>query len=257
MRTILEIKEALRALPGSISYYYEDLITGAVETFEAERSQVAASVIKLPILVEAMRQIDAGEANPDEQFIVTGEQKMPSCGALSYMHDGLAVTLTDLATLMIILSDNTATNLLIDRLGMENVNRTAGALGLEQTCLRRRLFDAEASARGIENTVSARDMGRLLSGMYRGQVVSEHASAAMLKMLADQRLNGKLPFYLHALGIPVAHKTGEDSGITHDVGIVYAGRPFVVCILTSGTDVARAERTMQDVALALYRRAEA
>ena len=100
-------------------------------------------------------------------------------------------------------------------------------------------------------------MGRLLSGMYRGQVVSEHASAAMLKMLADQRLNGKLPFYLHALGIPVAHKTGEDSGITHDVGIVYAGRPFVVCILTSGTDVARAERTIQDVALALYRRAEA
>lgn len=257
MRTILEIKEALRALPGSISYYYEDLITGAVETFEAERPQVAASVIKLPILVEAMRQIDAGEANPDERFIVTGEQKMPSCGALSYMHDGLAVTLTDLATLMIILSDNTATNLLIDRLGMENVNRTAGALGLEQTCLRRRLFDAEASARGIENTVSARDMGRLLSGMYRGQVVSEHASATMLKMLADQRLNGKLPFYLHALGIPVAHKTGEDSGITHDVGIVYAGRPFVVCILASGTDVARAERTMQDVALALYRRAEA
>lgn len=257
MRTILEIQEALRALPGSISYYYEDLVTGAVETFEAERPLVAASLIKLPILAEAMRQMETGEANPDERFVVTGEQKMPSCGAISYMHDGLAVTLMDLVTLMIILSDNTATNLLIDRLGMENVNRTAGALGLTQTCLRRRLFDAEASAKGVENTVSARDMGRLLAGLYRGQVVSQSASAAMLKILADQRLNGKLPFYLHALGVPVAHKTGEDSGITHDVGIVYAGRPFVVCILSNGTDVARTERVMQDVALALYRRAEA
>lgn len=257
MRTNLEIIEALRALPGSISYYYEDLVTGAVETFDAERPLVAASLIKLPILVEAMRQMEAGEANPDERFIVTGEQKMPSCGALSYMHDGLAVTFMDLVTLMIILSDNTATNLLIDRLGMENVNRTVGALGLTQTCLRRRLFDAEASARGIENTVSARDMGRLLAGLYRGQVVSQSASAAMLKILADQRLNGKLPFYLHALRVPVAHKTGEDSGITHDVGIVYAGRPFVVCILSNGTDVARTERVMQDAALALYRRAEA
>ena len=252
----MDVIESIKALPGSVSYYYEDLVSGAREAHAAASPLVAASVIKLPILVEAFRQMEAGEANPDERFVVDGGCKLPSCGALSYMHDGLEVTFLDLVTLMIILSDNTATNLVIDRLGMERINRTIERLGLSHTVLRRRLFDAEAAGRGLQNTVSAEDMGKLLGDLYRGEIVSPAASEAMLQILSDQRLNGKLPFYLHAKGVRIAHKTGEDYGITHDVGIVYAKRPFVLCILSEETDVAQTERAMQDVSLRLYQRTE-
>ena len=149
---------------------------------------------------------------------------------------------------MVIVSDNAATNILIRRVGMENVNRTIRELGCEKTCLRRLLFDGEAAARGIENSITAGEMGLLLEKLYQGEVVSAEASAQMLDILKDQRLNGKLPFFLHTMGVPVAHKTGEDDGITHDVGIIYAKEPMVCCFVGEHVDVPGYERLMQDAA---------
>ena len=130
---------------------------------------------------------------------------------------------------MVILSDNTATNLLIRRLGMERIQAAMTALGMETSALRRLLFDSEAAGRGIKNTIAPREMGRLLAGLYRGEIVSPEASRRMLGILGDQRLNGKIPFWLDGK-VKCAHKTGEDRNITHDVGIVYAPRPFVLCV---------------------------
>ena len=205
----------LAALPGEVSVFGQDLKTGERWEYEPNRPLMAASVIKLPILAEAFRQARDGLLSMDETFSIRPEQKMPSCGALNYLHDGLTVSLRDLCVLMIILSDNTATNILIDRLGMDSVNQTVRALGLPETTLRRKLFDGEAAARGLENTVTAAEMGALLLKMYRGECVSPEADAEMLSILRDQRLNGKMPFFLH--GLKIAHKTGEDTGITHDV----------------------------------------
>ena len=84
--------------------------------------------------------------------------------------------------------------------------------------------------------------------MYRGELVSESASAQMLDILKSQKLNGKIPFYLHEHGIPIAHKTGEDDGITHDVGIIYTRKPFVLCMLSNETDVTTYERLIQNIA---------
>ena len=106
-------------LPGEISVYGKDLTTDEKWAYEADIPLVAASVIKLPILVEAFRQARDGMLSMDESLSIRPEQKMPSCGALTYLHDGLTVTLRDLCVLMIILSDNTATNILIDRLGSD------------------------------------------------------------------------------------------------------------------------------------------
>ncbi len=233
-------------LPGEISVYGRDLATGEKWAYQADTPLVAASVIKLPILAEAFRQARDGLIAMDETFSIRPEQKMPSCGALTYLHDGLTVTLRDLCVLMIILSDNTATNLLIDRLGIESVNAFLREKGLEKTTLRRRLFDAEAAGRGLENTITAEEMGRLLEMLYRGECVSPAADAEMLGILRDQRLNGKIPFFLDDLEI--AHKTGEDDGITHDVGIVYAAHPLILCFASNHTDVPAFERFMQDAA---------
>lgn len=249
MREILDaFRSRMEALPGEISAYGEDLLTGETCAFQADVPLTAASVIKLPILAEAFRQARDGLLSMDEIFSIRPEQKMPSCGALAYMHDGLLVTLRDLCVLMIILSDNTATNLLIDRLGIDNVNAFLRGLELKKTTLRRKLFDAAASARGVENTITAREMGLLLKKLYRGECVSPQADEEMLGILLNQRLNGKIPFFLHAYDI--AHKTGEDDGITHDVGIVYAAHPLILCFASNYTHVPAFERLIQDMAAA-------
>lgn len=243
------IKEA----KGHVSLYYVPLDGGNTHTYNPDEALIAASVIKIPIMVEAFRQMECGMISADEKHVLLDGEKKPSCGVLNRLHEGLELTIMDLVELMIVLSDNTATNILIDRLGIENVNATLAGLGIERTVLRRKLFDREAKAKGLENTVTAREIGKLLEMMYRGTLVSEAASAKMLEILKAQRLNGKMPFYLHSRNVPVAHKTGEDDGITHDVGIVFSERPFVLCMLSNETDVPEFERLIQDAADVLSR----
>ena len=247
----MEWMERVRQTPGKVGVYYRPL-DGEAVGFNEDLPLIAASVIKLPVMVEAVRCIEVGELDPDERVTVPPEAKLPSCGALTYLHDGLTVTAMDLITLMIILSDNTATNLLIDRLDMEAVNRTMAELDIPGIALRRKLFDAEQSRRGVENTVTARGIGLLLTRMATGTLLGGKADSQMMSILKNQRLNGKLPFFLHGRGVKIAHKTGEDDGITHDVGVVYAPKPFVVCMLSNEVDVPAFERLMQDAALEMY-----
>ncbi len=239
-------------LPGKVSLYARREGAGEEILFQPDLPHVAASVIKLPLMAEAFHRRETGDFDFQQEFILREEDKMPSCGALNRLHAGLRLTGEDLVNLMIILSDNTATNLLFDRLGLERVNEYMAALGLSPaTCCRRKLFDAEKSARGIENTVSARDMAALLTAILREELVSPAASRQMLSILSAQRLNGKMPFYLHSRGIPCAHKTGEDTGITHDVGLILTEDPWVLCFLSSETEVPAAERALQDIAALL------
>lgn len=238
----------VRGLPGHIGVFIRDAVTGEEYAHQADDPIEAASVIKLTVMAEAFRQFEAGDLDPEETVIIKAEDKLPSCGALTYMHNRVTVTIGDLVTLMIILSDNTATNLLIDRLGIDRVNALIGDLALTGTRLNRKLFMPELARQGVRNTVSARDMGRLMHGLLAGRVVSESASARMLRILRDQRLNGKMPFFLHDKGIACAHKTGEDDGITHDVGVIFAEHPIIFCFLAERADVPRAERALQDIA---------
>lgn len=243
--------EQLRQTAGKVGFYYAP-IGGETIEFQADLPLVAASVIKIPIMVEAFRRFGEGTLDPNMEVEVRAEHKKPSCGALTYMHDGLKVTVLDLVTLMIIVSDNTATNLMIDLLGVDAVNRTMESLGIPGVCLRRKLFEPELSRRGVQNTVTARGMGILLTKMAQGELLGGKADRRMMEILGNQRLNGKLPFFLHSRDVAIAHKTGEDDGITHDVGVIFAPKPFVVCMLSNDVDVPQFERVIQDAALELY-----
>lgn len=245
---MMQLMDRLRSAAGTVAMYYRPLEGGCAQMYNADEALMAASVIKIPIMVEAFRQFEAGAHSPEEKYILRDADKMPSCGALNRLHAGLELNLMDLVELMIVLSDNTATNVLIDVLGLENINAGMRSLGMCKSALRRKLFDAAGHAAGIENTVTAREIGMLLEGMYRGELVSQEASVRMLEILRNQKLNGKLPFYLKPRGIAVAHKTGEDDGITHDVGIVFSREPFVLCLLSNETDVPVFERMMQEIA---------
>ena len=160
----------------------------------------------------------------------------------------ITVQVGDLVTLMIILSDNTATNLLIDMLGVANVNDMIASMGLHGTILNRKLFMPELARLGVKNYIAAGDLGRVMQLLLDGQVVSAEASAEMLRILGNQRLNGKMPFFLHSEGIKCAHKTGEDDGITHDVGVIYGKAPVIFCFVSERTDVPEAELVLQRLA---------
>ena len=231
---------------GDVSVWYMDLESGSTAAFDEKKPLIAASVIKLFIMAEAFRQFESGALSPDEEFVITADVKKPSCGALTYMHEGLKVTAMDLVVLMIILSDNTATNMLINRLGMENINdMIKNVIGAEGCALNRVLFDSEASRRGIQNYITAAGVGKMLKMVYDRELVSAEASEKMLAIMLDQRLNGKSPFFLDC---DIAHKTGEDDGTTHDAAIVFAEKPFILVMLSNNVDVPAYERFMQDAA---------
>lgn len=242
--------ERIRDFPGDVGFYYRPLGQDRTWTHNPDLPLVAASVIKLPIMVTAFMEAGAGRLDFEDRVVIRPEMKMPSCGALTYMHDGLEVTVRDLITLMIVLSDNTATNILIDRLTPECVNNAMRSLNIPGINLRRRLFEPALSKQGIQNTVTARGVGEILYRMATGTLLGKPADDAMLRILLDQRLNGKLPFHLHDKGIQCAHKTGEDDNITHDAGIVYTETPFVICMLSNHVDVPAFERLIQETARA-------
>ena len=243
---INDIIRTAAGFEGDVSVWHMDLTDGSVHGYDEKKPLVAASVIKLFIMAEAFRRFEDGSFSPSEEFVITPDVKKPSCGALTYMHDGLKVTAMDLVVLMIILSDNTATNMLIDRLGIGNINdMIKNVIGAEGCSLNRKLFDSEASRRGIQNYITAAGVGRMLKMVWDRQLVSPEASERMLSIMLDQRLNGKMPFFLDC---DVAHKTGEDDGTTHDAAIVFADKPFIFVMLSNNVNVPAYERFMQDAA---------
>ena len=250
-----KIIERLENISGDVSFYYKNLITGEVIKYNEEKPMLAASLIKLTILVECFNQIKKGIISKDETFITKEDDKVPSCGALNYMRENLKVTLEDLYVLMIILSDNYATNMLIDKLGIDNINKTIKEMGLKNTILNRKMFDEEKAKLGLENYIISEDIAYLLEKMYNKELIDEKSSEEMISILKNQRLNGKISFFLQNLKpkVQIAHKTGEDTNITHDVGIVFAKEPFILCFCGNNVNVAEYERLMQDITYDLYK----
>ena len=246
-----EIPERLAGLPGEIGFYYKNLRTGETLGHRENELFESASVIKLPIYAVLIKLREAGEIDFAEKLLCREEDKFPSCGALQYFTGEVSVDIRTLCGLMISLSDNSATNLLIRRLGIDFLNEQFKTLGLAQSHIERFLFDTEASARGLENRIAPAEMGWLLEQIALRRFVSPAASEEMEALLRRQQIKHKIPGYLPR-GTVVAHKTGEDVGITNDVGIVFAKEPFVLCFASNRTDVPRAERTLRELALALY-----
>jgi len=187
----------------------------------------------------------------NEKLLVAQSDKVPGCGSLSLFTGPVETDIRTLCRLMIDISDNTATNRLIRYCTIPALNDFFRSLGLEKTCLRRFLFDAEASARGLENTICPREMGLLLEMLYRDAFVSPEISRYALDVLQDQQICHKLDGKLSGI-VPIAHKTGEDDNLSNDVGIVFAPQPFILCFTGHDTDVYSWEDLMRRSAFNLY-----
>ena len=248
-----DIITRLSALPGHIGFYFEDPVSGESFGLNEKDEFLAASVIKLPIYAVVMKLWSEGRLDLYEKLSCTDADKVPPCGALYFFTGEVETDIRTLCGLMISLSDNAATNLLLGRFGLDFFNEEFKKIGLKDTHLERRLFDPESAAQGKENRIVPAEIGELLERIYRHEFVSEDVSREMEKLLLEQQINHKIPGYLPE-GTPVAHKTGEDDGITNDVGVVYGEKPFVICFASNRTDVPESERALRAISLELLQR---
>ena len=249
------VREAIEHVPGQVSLLARDLDRGWELSYQAEEPVTAASVIKLLILAEAYRQFATGEARPDELVSVEPESWVAGSGVLRWLRPGLPLTLRDLAVLMVIVSDNTASNLLIDRLGFERINGLARQLGLAQTVLARRFLGRAAQGDEPENLVSARDMATLLAALELGHVVPEGPLLQDLRqILKAQQFRDLIPGRLPEDAV-IGNKTGSLPGHAHDAAIVWApaGRLVLVLLSRDLVDQELGRRALCDLALACYR----
>ena len=227
LAALASIREEMQSLPGHTGFYYQNLVTGMTWGVHDDEIFGAASVIKLPLYLLILQKSLRGELSLDDKITVTQADKVPICGALTLFTHDIETDIRTLCRLMISISDNTATNRLIDLLGVSAIQEGFRALGLEKTVLRRKLFDRAASRAGIQNTICPREIGELLEKLYRQTILSpalcREAIDTLLLQQVDHKLNGKI-----CGEVNIAHKTGEDDNLSNDVGIVYAREPFIL-----------------------------
>jgi len=249
-----QIQAAMDASGAEMGVSLIHLESGAEIHLNADDSYPMASVLKIPVLCEAFHQMAGGAFTLDDRWPLTYPDKNIGSGILTYLQEGLNPTVRDLLTLMIIISDNTATDMAMRRLGVANIDGLMKALGLDDIHLVfdiRGIFDdmfghemadpnryigditksrtAPPARRdgvaykpgNVNNAATPRAMTRLCAMIYQGEVVSREACDGMLYILLQQTLNQRLPRYL-PYGVPFAHKTGTLSGIRNDAGILYA-----------------------------------
>lgn len=250
LQVLDSIRARMEAIPGHLGFYYKNLTTGLEYGVREEEAFGAASVIKLPLFLHVLTLAARGELRMEDKLLVTEEDKVPICGALTLFTGPVEADIRTLCRLMISISDNTATNRLIRHCTIPGAAEGFRAMGLEKTVLRRRLFDREASAAGIQNTICPKEMGMLLEQLYRSEFVSpqvcREALDTLLLQQVDHKLNGRL-----CGRFDVAHKTGEDDDLSNDVGIVYSPQPFVICFTGHDTDVYLWEDLMRNAAYEL------
>jgi beta-lactamase class A len=243
------IQARIAALPGAVvGVAFSNLGAGGELFVNADESFHAASTMKVPVMIEAFRQIDAGRLRLDQgillvnQFgsIVDGSPYSLSAADDSdsslYARVGERVAVRELVDRMITRSSNLATNAVIAIVGAQNANTTAHRLGARRMNVLRGVEDTKAYEAGRNNTTTARDLAVLLVALERGEAASPASTDSMRSILLRQEFNDRIPAGLPP-GTRVAHKTGEITAVAHDAAIVYSPGdrpPYVLVVLTRG-----------------------
>ena len=248
-----DVAIAFETLDGQLEWYVR-----ADEPFHA------ASTMKIPVLIELFHQAREGKCTLDEPLTIHNEFKSIVDGSPYqlnaaddsetdlYKAEGQTRTLSQLAELMITTSSNLATNLLIQRLGVANIQATDKELGADGMQVLRGVEDQKAFDKNLNNTTTARALATLLAAIAGGTAVNTDSSHHMIEILERQKFNESIPAGLPP-NIAVAHKTGEITKIHHDAAIVFAQRPYVLVILTRGIEDPKASAAlMADISRELY-----
>lgn len=196
---------------------------------------ISASTIKIPIMVEIYRQIDRGNLSLDDTFSLTKEDICPGSGVLLQLHPGIELTLRDIVYLMMSISDNTATNMLIDLAGMENVNEAIASLGMPNSALGRKMRGVPASGNSPENWATPNDFRNVIDAILTGTAASRESCDGMIEMLSLQQNTRRVGRYFPEGTLPWGSKTGTVGNVSHDAGFVRGPNgDMVVTVFTQG-----------------------
>jgi beta-lactamase class A len=241
------IERELASFAGTGGVAARNLTTGEVIAINADEPTATASTIKVPILIELFRRIEAGEIDLETRLPISAEARTVGSGILRELSSDVVLSIRDHATLMIVVSDNIATNALIDLLGLERINLTMAEMGFSRTQLRSRLDFPRIGkdARNLAVTTPA-DLAGIMAALAEGAILSESSRDAILEILRRQHhLNlvpRYLPYYPHPeeLGHPdnglrIANKTGGWMGMRADMALVeWPDTRYVVAIVIEG-----------------------
>jgi len=254
-----QLESLAAAHHGHVAVYAENLKTGQTASISADTPVQTASTIKMGILLDAAEQIRAGKATFEEKLVLNKDNQVPGSGALAELDTPLALTLKDVLTLMVILSDNTGTNMAIDRLGLEHIDQTLRAAGTKQTWLYKKVYKpasgpmpADQAKFGLGKT-TAREMAGLMTrfatcslGLEKGKNAAEAGGRAadvpaqdaricgtILHMLRNQQDRDDIPRYLEVLdtsenGSAIGNKTGALNAVRNDVALIASKSGLIV-----------------------------
>lgn len=226
-----KIKNVLRDFQGDAGLLIE--AAGEQIALNENRQMRAASVIKLPILIEGYRQLDSGKVSRTEKIAMEPSDLVYGSGVLFHLESIKQLSMYDILTLMTIVSDNTASNIAIKKLGFDAINKFCEKAGCTETHLGRRFMDFEAAAKGIDNVTSAQDMVALLKAADSGEFLTEDSRKRVIHTLKQQQLMANLHGRIEEDSeVSIASKSGSLPGVVNDVGIFqYKGKKVYVGVL--------------------------
>jgi beta-lactamase class A len=249
-----EIEKELKGFPGIAGIALYDLQTKNKVEIRAKESFEAASLIKIPIMIEAYKNIASGSLRADKEIELKESDKVGGAGDLKTKKAGTRMSVEKLVELMITKSDNTATDLLIKMLGMDNIENTVNHMGMKKTTLKRTIYDFAAINKGKDNITTPEDMETILRELYEGNNIAEQYRGVMLNILKNQDNKKIIPKFLPS-NIQIAHKTGSLSGTVHDCGIIYPPdrKPYILVLMSKNvSNNSKAEKQLAEVSKKVY-----
>jgi beta-lactamase class A len=288
-KRLQQVIDATEPFSGTVGIAAKDFGSGEEILLNPDAVFPTASTFKTILLYELYRQADAGKIDPAARITVTDDHRVPGSGVIQDLDAGANLTIRDIATLMIIVSDNAGTDMVFDLLGKEAIAGAVRDLGMENTSLplptwgllaglvdldpndrslsyeelKQKLTDIEpgwdcfALSETPENNITTpRDMLRLHEAIEAGEGLSESGRESVLDILKRQKLSERIPAHLPR-GTVVAHKTGSLKGVRNDAGIVYAadGTTYGVAIFVKGAeDNVAGTRLVADLSKVIYER---
>lgn len=235
-----------------IAYVIEDLRTGIRIEHNGDVLFPSASLVKIPIMASVLQSEEDGFISIYDKIRLKKEHKAAGAGILKRLSPNQSFAIHTLIELMITKSDNTATNMLTELLGLNYINNWLKKQGYEYTRLNRKIMDLEKRKKGIENFTTANEMADLLRSIYKRNLINERASEYMISVLKRQHVRDRIPRYLPSY-VEVAHKTGLMNDVCHDVGIIFAEEgEILICILTQGLPTRLAKRIIAAISFETY-----
>jgi beta-lactamase class A len=249
------IHESERKLDGAMGVTIVDFKTGQTFALHADQVFPTASSIKIAVLLELYHQAQTGKLNLTDLYTVNAADLVPDSYIMGGLTPGVTrVTLRDLATMMMAVSDNSATNVLIDRVGMSNVNALMDSLGLKHTRLQRKMMDLKAASEGRENVSTPAELVAMVRATYEGKVLNQKLTEDFFQVFSIRKPDAFIQRHLPE-DLRIAAKHGELEGVRNDCGMVFVpNRPYGICVMESYLHRERdGEEAISDISLAAWR----